>query len=122
MTSTISELTDLALKFRDARDWKQFHTPKELAISLVVESAELLELMQWQQGAALEAAVKKKRGEIADELGDVLHSILLLAAELDIDLADAFVAKLKKAEKKYPVEKAKGRAVKYTELQQPGGE
>ena len=117
MQATLSELTDLALKFRDARDWKQFHTPKELAISLVVESAELLELMQWQQGAALEAAVKQKRGEIADELGDVLHSILLLAAELEIDLGRAFVEKLHKAEKKYPVEKAKGRAVKYTELE-----
>jgi NTP pyrophosphatase (non-canonical NTP hydrolase) len=118
MKATLGELTEMALKFRDERDWKQFHTPKELAISLVVESAELLELMQWQQGAALEAAVKKKRGEIADELGDVLHSILLLAAELEIDLGRAFVEKLRKAEKKYPVEKAKGRAVKYTELEQ----
>ncbi len=117
MKGTIADLTQMALNFRDTRDWKQFHTPKELAISLVVESAELLELMQWHQGQALAAQVKKKRADIADELGDVLHSILLLAAELDIDLANAFVEKLKKAAKKYPVEKSKGKATKYTELE-----
>src|ERR1044071_7633945 len=114
--TTLAELTRLALKFRDDRDWGQFHTPKELAISLVVESAELLELMQWKSGEELERAVAKNRGEIADELADCLHSILLLCDDLKIDLAAAFRGKLRKVGRKYPIHRAKGRAVKYTEL------
>ncbi|MGE5609307.1 MAG: nucleotide pyrophosphohydrolase [Bacillota bacterium] len=114
--ATMAELTKLVLEFRAERDWAQFHTPKELAISLVVESAELLELMQWKQGADLEAALKKKHGEIADELADCLHSILLLAHEMKIDLVAAFREKLKKVAAKYPVEKAKGKPNKYNEL------
>jgi NTP pyrophosphatase (non-canonical NTP hydrolase) len=113
---SLLHLTRLALAFRDARDWRQFHTPKELAISLVVESAELLELMQWKQGAELASAIARQRQDVADEMGDCLHSLLLLAAELEIDLGQAFVEKLKKADKKYPAHKARGRAVKYNEL------
>ena len=115
--TTLEELTELVTRFRAERDWAQFHTPKELAISLVVESAELLELLQWKQGEQLEKHVQKKRAEIADELGDVLHSILLLAHDLKIDLAAATKAKLEKVGKKYPVEKAKGRPRKYNELE-----
>lgn len=115
--TTLHELTEMVLKFRDERDWAQFHTPKELAVSLVVEAAELLEIMQWKQGEELEAALKKKHGEIADELADCLHSILLLAHEMKIDLAGAFVSKLKKVGAKYPVEKAKGKPRKYDELE-----
>lgn len=113
---TIEELTEMAVRFRDERDWKQFHTPKELAISLTVESAELLELMQWKQGEELNKQIEKRRGEIADELGDCLHSILLLGEELKIDLGKAFVEKLEKAGQKYPASKCKGRAEKYTDL------
>jgi len=109
-------MTDMVLKFRDERDWAQFHTPKELAISLVVESAELLELMQWRQGAELQRAIEKQKQAIADELGDVLHSVLLLAHDLKIDLAKAFSQKLREAGEKYPPEKARGRAAKYHEL------
>ena len=114
--TTLADLTDLVIRFRSERDWAQFHTPKELAISLVVESAELLELMQWKQGAELEKHLKAKRQAIADELGDVLHSILLLAHDLKIDLAEATVSKLEKVGKKYPVEKARGNPRKYDEL------
>jgi dCTP diphosphatase len=113
---SLKRLADLALKFRQERDWAQFHTPKELAISLVVESAELLELMQWKQGNELKEHIATKRQDITDELGDVLHSILLLAADLKIDLAHAFEQKLEKAAKKYPVHKAKGKPRKYNEL------
>lgn len=114
--STLADLTNLVLKFRADRDWNQFHTPKELAISLVVESAELLELMQWKQGQELDHALKKNREHLADELADCLHSILLLAHELKIDLSSAFKSKLDKVAAKYPVEKSRGKPRKYTEL------
>jgi len=113
---SLSGLTQLVLDFRSARDWKQFHTPKELAISLVVESAELLEIFQWKQGAELDDAIAKRQTEIADELGDCLHSILLLAHDLKIDLGQALSEKMRKMEQKYPVAKAKGKPKKYNEL------
>jgi NTP pyrophosphatase (non-canonical NTP hydrolase) len=113
---TIAELTQRVLKHRDERDWAQFHTPKELAVSLVVEAAELLALMQWKTGEDLKAAVKTRREALRDELADVLHSVLLLASELEVDLAKALEQKLAKDAKKYPVEKSRGRADKYTEL------
>ena len=113
---TIDELTRRVLAHRDERQWGQFHTPKELAISLCVESAELLSLMQWMSGPQLDAAVAAKRAQIQDELADVLHSVLLLAAELKIDLGEALGQKLAKDAKKYPVGKAKGKNLKYSEL------
>ncbi len=113
---TLNDLTTRVLRHRDERDWAQFHTPKELAISLTVEAAELLALMQWHTGDALTEAVASKRQKITDELADVLHSTLLLAADLKIDLADALEKMLAKDALKYPIEKAKGRAVKYDEL------
>jgi NTP pyrophosphatase (non-canonical NTP hydrolase) len=116
MPESLGRLTELVLKFRSERDWGQFHTPKELAISLVVEAGELLEIMQWKQGRDLARTVKKKRGEIADELADCLHSVLLLAHDMKIDLGAALVEKLRKSAIKYPIHKAKGRAEKYTEL------
>ncbi len=116
MTRTLANLTRLVLKFRKDRDWAQFHTPKELGISLVVEAAELLELMQWRRGRQLQQQLRRRREDIADELADCLHSILLLAHDLDIDLADAFVKKLDKTAKKYPVHLSKGRPNKSTEL------
>ena len=114
---SLSALAKLVLDFRTARDWKQFHTPKELAISLVVESAELLEIFQWRQGSELDEAIQKRKSEIADELGDCLHSILLLAHDLKIDLGEALAEKMRKMEAKYPVAKAKGKPKKYNELE-----
>ena len=113
---SLKRLTGLFLGFRDARDWKQFHNPKELAVSLVVESAEFLELFQWKTGAELERVVRDKREALADELADVLHSLLLLASDLGIDLAAAAEQKIAKMERKYPVDKAKGRPRKYDDL------
>lgn len=115
-TDSLSALTQLVLTFRAARDWKQFHTPKELAISLAVESAELLEIFQWKQGEELERTIARRNADIADELGDCLHSILLLAHDLKIDLGDALAEKMRKMELKYPVAKAKGKPRKYNEL------
>ena len=113
---SLKDLIQAAVAFRDQRDWAQFHTPKELAISLCVESAELLSLMQWKTGADLDATVAAKRDQIQDELADVLHSVLLLASDLKVDLAAALEQKLTKDAEKYPVHKARGRNTKYTEL------
>jgi NTP pyrophosphatase (non-canonical NTP hydrolase) len=113
---TIAELTQRVLLHRDEREWAQFHTPKELAVSLVVESAELLALMQWKNGDELKAVVAKRREQLRDELADVLHSTLLLANDLGVDLPDALEQKLVKDAEKYPVHKARGRAEKYTDL------
>jgi NTP pyrophosphatase (non-canonical NTP hydrolase) len=113
---TIDELSQRVLRHRDERQWGQFHTPKELAISLCVESAELLSLMQWKTGAELDQAVAAKRAHIQDELADVLHSVLLLASDLKVDLGAALEQKLAKDAQKYPVDKARGKNLKYSEL------
>jgi NTP pyrophosphatase (non-canonical NTP hydrolase) len=113
---SLKDLIAAAVKFRDDRDWAQFHTPKELAISLAVESAELLQLLQWHKGTELDRVVTEKRSHLKDELADVLFSVLLMAAELKIDLGQAFLEKLEKTGAKYPIEKSKGSARKYTEL------
>lgn len=115
-TDSLRELTDRVLRHRDERDWSQFHTPKELAISLCVESAELLSLMQWKSGRQLDETVAAKREQLRDELADVLHSTLLLAAELQIDPGVALDQKLEKDAAKYPVDKARGKNLKYDEL------
>jgi NTP pyrophosphatase (non-canonical NTP hydrolase) len=113
---TLDELTARAVAFRDARDWRQFHSPKELAIALSLEAAEVLELMQWKQGEALQAHLQEEKENLADELSDVLHALVLLAHDQGIDLAGAFEAKMMKNGRKYPVEKCKGKAVKWDRL------
>jgi NTP pyrophosphatase (non-canonical NTP hydrolase) len=115
---SLAALTAAALEFRDAREWKQFHNFKDLAVTLALEAAEVLEHAQWKTPAELEKhlAGPPTREDVADELADVLHVLLLLAEHGQIDLAEAFRAKLKKTAKKYPVEKARGSAKKYTEL------
>ena len=113
---SLSELTAAVLRHRDERNWGQFHTPKELAISLCVESAELLSLMQWQSGEQLKQTVAAKHDKLKEEVADVLHSVLLLASDLKISLGDALLEKLKKDAAKYPVHKARGKNLKYDEL------
>jgi NTP pyrophosphatase (non-canonical NTP hydrolase) len=114
--TTLEELTALTLKFRSDRDWAQFHTPKELALCLSLETAEVLELMQWKNGDALEKHLADKKEALADELSDVLHALLLLAHDQGIDLGPAYKAKMIRNAEKYPIDKAKGLAKKYTEL------
>ena len=99
---SILDLQKKVIEFRDKRGWKKYHNPKDLAISLVLESAELLEHFQWKDDKEQDQYVAKHKKEIADELSDVLHNILLIANEFDIDIEKAFVEKLKKIEKKYP--------------------
>ena len=107
------ETIQRVLRFRDDRDWRQFHTPKDLAISLSLEAAELLEVFQWS-GADLECRDKLER--IREELADVLSCCVLMADVCGLDLDEILREKVAKNEAKYPVEKARGRADKYTEL------
>ena len=102
-----------ALEFRKERGWAQFHNPKDLAISINLESAELLEAFQWS-GQDLEAKSKTKK--IKEELADVVIYCIYLADTLGLDLPDAVSSKLDENARKYPAEKARGNARKYTEL------
>lgn len=113
---TLGELTRHLLAFRDARDWKQFHNPKDQALSLCLEAAELLEHMQWRSDEALSAHLAANKEAVGHELADVMGWVLLIANDLDIDLGEAFAAKQKVNEAKYPVEKAFGKATKYDRL------
>ena len=113
---TLADLLAAALKFRDEREWKQFHNFKDLAVTLCLEAAEVLEHAQWKNAAELERHLKEKHEDVADELADVLHVLLLLAEHAKVDLADAFGRKLAKTAKKYPVDKARGSAKKYHDL------
>ena len=121
MSSTVTNLDTLRrqlLAFRDERDWKQFHTLKNLIVSLNLESAELLELTQWKTDAQLDAlkADAGFREALRDECADVLLYLLLVADDAGIDLLAAAQAKIAKNAAKYPVEQAFGSAKKYTEL------
>lgn len=113
-----SSLTAAVREFRDARDWRQFHTLRNLIVSLNLEAGELLELMQWKSDAEVEALAgeARTREALADECADVLLYLLLIAERSGIDLAAATRAKLQKNAVKYPVDKARGSRAKYTEL------
>lgn len=115
-STTIADLTDLAVKFRADRDWQQFHNPKDVALSMSLEVAELIEIMQWRNGPDLQNHLNSQRDHVGQELSDILGWVLLLAHDLQIDLPAAFVAKMEQNAAKYPVDKAKGIAKKYTEL------
>lgn len=104
------------LKFRDVRNWNQFHNPKDMAISLLLESSELLEHFQWRNGKEINDHTLDSKKEIADELSDILYWVLLISNDLDIDLKNALKEKMDKNESKYPIEKSKGNHKKYTEL------
>lgn len=101
------------LRFRDDRNWKQFHTPKDLAISLSLEAAELLEVFQWS-GTDLECA--EKRDRLRAELADVLSCCILMADACNLDPDQILNEKMSRNEAHYPVEKSWGRSDKYTEL------
>jgi len=114
--SDIKQLTKRIIDFRDARNWKQFHNPKDLALSLSLESAEVLEHFQWKNGEELDLYVKNHKDDIAEELADVLYWVLLMSHDLDIDILDSLQRKMDKNEAKYDLEKSKGNHKKYTEL------
>ena len=107
------ETVDMILKFRDDRSWKQCHNPKDLAISISLEAAELLEVFQWS-GADLEC--RDKLDKIKEELADVVNYAVLMADACGLDLDEIVREKVRRNEEKYPVEKAFGNKAKYTEL------
>lgn len=113
---SIKSLQKKIIAFRDARDWKQFHNPKDLALSLVLEAGEVMEHFQWKTSEEITAYIKSQKNDIADELADVLYWVLLIANDLKIDLPSAVETKLRKNAKKYPIKKAKGRHTKYNKL------
>lgn len=114
--SGINDLIKRIVSFRDARDWQQFHKPKELAISLTLEAAEVLEHFQWKTNEEIEQYIKSNKEDIGEELADVLYWVLLMSNDLDIDLVQAFDKKMEQNENKYPVDKARGKHLKYNKL------
>ncbi|WP_459195670.1 nucleotide pyrophosphohydrolase [Wukongibacter baidiensis] len=109
----MEELIREIIKFRDERNWEQYHNAKDLAISISLEASELLENFQWK---ASDEAIASKFENIKDELADVLIYSILFADKLDIDLKEIILDKLKKNGEKYPVESAYGSNKKYNEL------
>jgi NTP pyrophosphatase (non-canonical NTP hydrolase) len=106
------------VQFRDERNWKQFHNAKDLAISISLEAAELLECFQWKSDKDIESMIEdpKMIAEISYELADVFIYILLLSDHLKVDLYDAVMEKLEINKTKYPVEQSFGKSAKYSEL------
>ncbi|MRR21496.1 nucleotide pyrophosphohydrolase [bacterium] len=105
----ISELE----KFRDARDWKQFHTTKDLAVAISIEAAELNELFLWK---TVEESEKVCREKLREEIADILAYTLMLAGKHGFDVREMVLDKIRKNGEKYPVEKSKGSARKYNEI------
>jgi len=114
----MDDLVKAVLAFRDERDWKQFHNPKDLAISITLEAAELLEHFQWKRPDEVEAflAREEDRGRLGEEMADVLILLISLADAAGLDLLEAARRKLRQNATKYPVERARGTAKKYDEL------
>ena len=117
-TTTVAELRERVLAFAREREWEQFHSPKNLSMALAAETGELMEHFLWTDSAASADVARDpvKRGRIEEEIADVVIYALEFANISGIDLAAAIEAKLAKNAAKYPVEKARGNARKYTEL------
>jgi len=116
--TTIEDLKKIVLKFRDDRDWKQFHTPKDSSIALITEAAELLEHFRFRSEEQIKEFLNdpEKKREIAYELADAFSFVLILTDELGVDLSEILKEKLKIQEKKYPIHLSKGSNKKYTEF------
>ena len=115
-TDRVAQLIDALREFAEARDWEQYHSPKNLSMALTAEAGELLELFQWLTEDESRKLSRAKRSQVRDELGDVLIYLTRLADQLGIDPVEAAFDKIKKNAVKYPVTKAKGNARKYTEF------
>lgn len=113
----LSILRDRLNEFRDARDWRQFHNHKDLALSMLLEAAEVLEHFQWKSPEEVVCYGKESKEKIAEEIADVLKYLVQLADNLEIeDIVETALQKLDADGKKYPVEKARGSHTKYTDL------
>jgi dCTP diphosphatase len=112
----LEDLTHRIVEFRNERDWQQYHSPRNLAASITIEAAELLELFQWSSDETVEADVEARRGDLERELADILIYCLLLAHDTGVDPVAAIETKLAENAAKYPQDKARGSRAKYTEL------
>ena len=112
---SLIELRDMIRTFVRARDWEQFHAPKNLAMGLSIEAGELMEHFLWLTPEASESLSAEKRALVADEMGDVFVYLIRLADRLEIDLREAVEAKLRKNAAKYPARRVRGKALKYSE-------
>ena len=112
-TCEFNELKDALIRFRDERDWEQFHDSKNLALALSIEAAELNELFLWKKDDESESVDREK---LKDELADVFAYAIMLAGKHDLEVGDIVRAKMEKNRLKYPVEKAKGSSAKYADL------
>jgi len=110
------ELSDLLMSFRDIREWKQFHTPRNLAASVAIEASELLECFQWAKDSELSDLVDRKREMIEDEVADLVILLNYFCTDLGVDVDAVVKRKLLKNEAKYPVERSRGRSEKYDAL------
>lgn len=115
---TLHDCQQALLTFRNARDWKQLHTPRQLAAALAIEACELQQAMLWKTDSEVEAGLADGtlKPAIADEIADVLSFALLLAHDLDLDPLKVIADKIRKNELRYPVEKSRGKATKYDKL------
>lgn len=113
--TVLDELTSRIVAFRDERDWKQFHSPRNLAASISIEAAELLELFQWSSDETIAEDVERVRPNLERELADVFIYAVLLARDTGVDLESAIARKLEENAAKYPVAIAKGSRRKYNE-------
>jgi len=114
--TTIKRLKEVAQTFIDQREWSSYHSPKSLSMNIAIEAAELMEKFVWITTQESHDQMHKNRQEIEDELADVFFSVLCFANAANIDLSKAFERKLKEIDQKYPIEKSKGKATKYTDL------
>jgi len=111
--SDVQMITDALIKFRDDRQWAQFHDSKNLSLAISIEAAELNELFLWKEGAAAEEVNVSR---LKEELADILSFCFLLADKHNLDIKEIVLDKIRQNEQKYPVEKARGTAKKYNEL------
>jgi NTP pyrophosphatase (non-canonical NTP hydrolase) len=116
MNDSISSLTARIQDFVDARDWRQFHNPKDLAVAIAAEAGELMQHFVWQQEGQIEERVERNRDEIASEIADVGILLFEFADNLGFKLGDVMAAKIARNEERYPVAKSKGNNRKYSEL------
>jgi len=118
MSDSILDLTARLMRFRDDRDWRQFHSLKDLILSVGIEAGELLELTQWKDAQTMEDAITNPdfRERLSEEVSDVFLYLLLVAERAGIDIIEEAHRKIDKNDAKYPIDKARGNAKKYTEL------
>ena len=118
--NSLESLRDRLREFAKKRDWDQYHTPKNLSMALIAEAAELIEHFQWVDGSQSHILEEKTRQSVEEEMADILIYLVRISDKLEIDLYDAVERKLAINEKKYPAEKVRGSAKKYTEYEDCG--